>query len=51
MEDPEIKEIFDKFIENQELDEKTKLRKMKKILLEFSDRWAEERTMTAVSRE
>lgn len=49
MEDPEISEMFEQFIENEELDDKTKLRKMKRILNEFSNRWAEERTLSSVS--
>lgn len=49
MEDPEINDMFEEFINNEELDEKTKLRKMKRILNEFSNRWAEERTLSCVS--
>lgn len=51
MEDPEISQMFEQFIQNEELDDKTKLRKMKRILNEFSNRWAEERTLSSVRHE
>ena len=49
MDDPEIKKIFEKFINDESMDDHTKIFKMRKLLIEFCDRWAEERTLTAVS--
>ena len=48
MDDPEIHQIFEKFLQNPNLTDETKLRKLKRIVIEFSNRWAEERTLTSV---
>jgi hypothetical protein len=48
MEDPEIEEIFDKFLKNEQLDSNTKINKLKQLLIVFSNRWAEERAISTV---
>lgn len=48
MDDPEMAEIFDRFISNPHVDDKAKVQKLKQLLIIFSNRWAEERTISCV---
>lgn len=48
MEDPEIQEIFDRFVNNASIEDSVKIQKLKQLLVIFSNRWAEERTISSV---
>lgn len=48
MEDPEMSEIFEKFLGSSHIDDKAKIAKLKQLLIIFSNRWAEERTISCV---
>ena len=50
MEDPEIQEIFDRFINNASIEDSVKIQKLKQLLIIFSNRWAEERTISSVGQ-
>lgn len=41
-------EIFDRFISNPHVDDKAKINKLRQLLVVFSNRWAEERTISCV---
>lgn len=41
-------EIFDRFIGNPQVDDKAKITKLRQLLVVFSNRWAEERTISCV---
>lgn len=51
MEDPELQEIFDRFISNRNIEDSAKIQKLKQLLVVFSNRWAEERTISAKYRD
>ena len=48
MEDHETREIFDRFINNEKIEDSVKIHKMKQLIIIFSNRWAEERTLSSV---
>ena len=51
MEDPELQEIFDRFISNRNIEDSAKIQKLKQLLIVFSNRWAEERTISTKYRD
>lgn len=43
-----MNDIFDKFLTASHIDDNAKIAKMKQLLIIFSNRWAEERTISCV---